>query len=106
MIKGGIKKSVRSIRSVGAQTKSGAQSFFAGDTAAKKKMAVNGQATARDQLRTYMTSDQTIGGRGLTTMRNHRARTGMVVGAGMGVAAAMRSTGPGTSQGSNSFYRY
>jgi hypothetical protein len=64
-----------------------------------------GDQVARSMTKAVGTQDTLIG-RGLTTMRENKVKTGMVVASGMGVAAAVRSTGPGTSKGSQSLYRY
>ena len=57
-------------------------------------------------VRTRTTRSVQRVGAGLSTMRQHKVRTGMIVGAGMGVAAAMRSTGSGSAASSQSLYRY
>lgn len=75
--------------------------------ASRRQAARNGRSAAQEIREVRSVKDaQALGGRGLDTMRLHRARTGMVVGAGMAVAAAMRNTGPATSSGSQSLYRH
>lgn len=65
----------------------------------------NAHATARSVQNSVNTRGNMMG-RGLSSMREHKVRTSMIVGSGMAVAAAVRNTGPGTSQGSTSMYRY
>jgi hypothetical protein len=73
----------------------------------RRQAASNGRSAAQQIRDVKSVKDaQALGGRGLDTMRQHRVRTGMVVGAGMSVAAAMRNTGPATSSGSQSLYRH
>jgi hypothetical protein len=97
----GMRRSVRSIPNAGrSAATSASQSPKARNFAASKV----GQATSRMVTKSVDTSD-TLVGRGLSSMNKHKVRTGMIVGSGMGVAAAMR-TGPGTSKGNSSMYRY
>ena len=70
-----------------------------------KSVSRSGKAAARRMPSTVDFSESRMG-RGLSTMRKHKARTGLVVGAGMGVAAGVRNTGSGTSSGSTSLYRH
>ena len=50
--------------------------------------------------------DKLIGSPNSTTRRARGVRTGLIVGAGMTAAAAIRNTGAATSSGSQSLYRY
>ena len=67
----------------------------------------SGKAATRKQLDSAnsMTSDTRFG-RGLATMRRHKIKSTLVAGAGLGVAAKIRSTGSGTSRGNTSFYSH
>jgi len=67
----------------------------------------SGKAATRKQLDSAnsMTSDTRFG-RGLATMRRHKIKSTLVAGAGLGVAAKVRSTGSGTSRGNTSFYSH
>ena len=103
MIKGAIGKGVRGIRSAGTHVRN----FHQAGLQQKKQFVNQGKQAARDMPRSVdLTKHRAMAGKGLSTMKAKRGTTTMVVGAGMGVAAAMRNTGPGTSSGSNSFYRY
>ncbi len=68
----------------------------------KRKAAEFGRQTAA-KVRTHDVTQKV--GAGLTTMKEHKVKTGMVVGAGMGVAAAVRSIGSGSASSSQSLYR-
>ena len=96
-----MRAAISGIRSVGKTVKN----FHKGDMGAKKAMAHQGRQAARSQLNSINTKNGMMG-RGLTSMRNNKARTGLIVASGMGVAAATRNTGPGTSSGSTSLYRH
>jgi hypothetical protein len=94
-----------SYKAIYSTAKATGSKFLKGDLGVRKAMAHEGRSAAKQQTKAASTRVQAAG-RGLSTMRNKGVKTGLIVGAGMGVAAGMRNTGSGTSSGSSSLYRH